>query len=539
MRTRSFSNFKATRWRVSTQTYFPGQRYCQQSPVARFSSSSTTLRKEWTPHALKPLGQDSQIRSSLKENHGIVSETLHTAYVALGSNLGDRIGMIERACNEMVTRGIKIKRTSSLWETEPMYVLDQASFINGVCEVSISVETTLKPLALLDQLQSIEKAMDRKKIIDKGPRNIDLDILLYDAEVVKHERLQIPHALMLEREFVLRPLAELIPGTAIDPKSPWKMTQDYLNALPESEGVSTVTPLTPEMEPLRALKVDRKTQVMSIINITPDSFSDHRALDTVKNTVSEIVASVQNKAVAIVDIGGQSTAPGATHVVPSTEAIRVQPLIKQLQGHRSLMELARKHFAISIDTFYASVARAAISSGADIINDVSAGAMDPHMLDVMARSGKTVILMHMRGTPATMNQLTDYPDGLIPTIAAELLQRIAAAEGAGVRRWRIILDPGIGFAKTAAQNLEVLQRLDELRHWPGLIGFPWVVGSSRKGFIGNITGVQRPDQRLMGTAATVAAAVQGGADIVRVHDAEEMAQVTKMADAIWRHAIRS
>jgi len=127
-----------------------------------------------------------------------------TAYIALGSNLGDRIGWIEKACNEMDRRGIRVKRTSSLWETEPMYVVDQDRFVNGACEV----ETTLEPLELLDALQDIENTLGRKKVIDKGPRNIDLDILLYENLKIDHPRLKIPHIGIPEREFVLKPLAE-------------------------------------------------------------------------------------------------------------------------------------------------------------------------------------------------------------------------------------------------------------------------------------------------------------------------------------------
>lgn len=154
-----------------------------------------------------------------------VPKRARTAYIALGSNLGDRIAEIERACREMDARGIKVKRTSSLWETEPMYFTEQDRFVNGACEVGSKshfyppqrsdqytdakqVETTLEPLELLDQLQEIEIAMGRKKLVDKGPRNIDLDILLYEEQIVNHERLQIPHIGIPEREFVLRPLAE-------------------------------------------------------------------------------------------------------------------------------------------------------------------------------------------------------------------------------------------------------------------------------------------------------------------------------------------
>lgn len=130
--------------------------------------------------------------------------------------------------------------------------------------------------------------------------------------------------------------------------------------------------------------------------------------------------------------------------------------------------------------------------------------------------------------------MTDYPDGVVETVGRELLARVRAAEAAGVRRWRIVLDPGIGFAKTQAQNIELLRRLGELREYEGLRGLPWLVGTSRKGFVGKVTGVKEPRERVWGTAATVTAAVQGGADVVRVHDVEEMAKVVKMADAIWR-----
>jgi 2-amino-4-hydroxy-6-hydroxymethyldihydropteridine diphosphokinase len=161
--------------------------------------SSTIEQVKVTPWIQKVTGKDAN-------TEGSVGSAKRRAWIALGGNLGDRVGTIEQACNEMAGRGIKVIRTSSLWETEPMYVLDQASFINGACEV----ETTLEPLALLDELQAIENSMGRKKVIDKGPRNIDLDILLYEDETFDHERLQIPHIGMPEREFVLRPLAEYV-----------------------------------------------------------------------------------------------------------------------------------------------------------------------------------------------------------------------------------------------------------------------------------------------------------------------------------------
>lgn len=280
------------------------------------------------------------------------------------------------------------------------------------------------------------------------------------------------------------------------------------------------------MEPLRALKPDRRTQVMAILNLTPDSFSDGgmHSKESLDANISHII-----EAASIIDVGGQSSAPFAKDISAEEEISRVVPVIEQLRGNA-----AYDSKAISVDTYRASVAEAAVKAGADIINDISSGQLDPNMFPSMARLGKTVCLMHMRGTPATMNNLTDYNHDLIPKIATELLERIAEAEEAGIRRWRMILDPGIGFAKSGNQNLEILRNLDELRNWPGLKGFPWMVGSSRKSFIGKITGVTEPRARTWGTAATIAAAIQGGADVVRVHDVKEMAQVAKMADAIWR-----
>ncbi|KAK3398732.1 putative multifunctional folic acid synthesis protein [Sordaria brevicollis] len=455
--------------------------------------------------------------------------TVRTAYIALGSNLGDRIGWIEKACKEMDARGIKVKRTSCLWETEPMYVLDQDRFVNGACEV----ETTLEPLELLDALQDIENTLGRKKIIDKGPRNIDLDILLYENLKFEHERLTIPHIGIPEREFVLRPLAELIPSKPLDHTRPWTLTRDLLSALPPSSTpITTMTPLSSHGHPpIQALNPSRKTHVMAILNMTPDSFSDGGQHGS--STLESTIQSFLDAGATMIDVGGQSTAPRTVQVSAEEETARVIPAIRMIRekfSHRDVL--------ISVDTYRASVAEAAVAAGADIVNDVSGGSMDPEMLPTVARLGSTICLMHMRGTPANMSSLNEYPEekgGLIGGIARELVDRVAAAEAAGIRRWRIVLDPGLGFAKVGPQNVDVLRHLEELRSWPGLQGLPWLVGSSRKSFIGQVTGVPTPKERIWGTAATVAAAVQGGADVVRVHDVKEMAQVVAMADAIWRY----
>lgn len=293
-----------------------------------------------------------------------------------------------------------------------------------------------------------------------------------------------------------------------------------------------LTALGAGVEPLRSLDPKRRTRVMSILNVTPDSFSDggvHQPTDlnTLKDTILANIAA----GATIIDIGGQSSRPNAEDITAEEEISRILPAIEMI---KTLPEA--QGIAISIDTYRAKVAEAAINAGAHIINDISAGLLDPEMLPTVARLGCTYIMMHMRGTPSTMQneENTSYPDGLLPTIAYELLRRLDAAREAGIRRWRIILDPGIGFAKTLDQNVELLKRFGELRNWTELQTYPWLVGTSRKGFIGKITGVKDAKERVSGTAATVTAAVQGGAEIVRVHDTKEMGEVIRMADAMYR-----
>jgi 2-amino-4-hydroxy-6-hydroxymethyldihydropteridine diphosphokinase/dihydropteroate synthase len=395
--------------------------------------------------------------------------------------------------------------------------------------------------------------MGRVKVVDKGPRNIDLDILLYDGLEYSDKRLQIPHPLMFEREFVLRPLAEYVGSFSLSaptltPDSIFPYTELRKNpaafpltkttfydlrpsSSPSAQPMMQIKPLAPSnLSPVSSAQLQQETRIMSILNVTPDSFSDGGMnYDIDEGTLVEAIESHIADGATIIDVGGQSTRPGAVQVSAEEELARVLPVIRLL---RSMPEA--NNVAISIDTYRASVAEAAIEAGANMINDVSAGMMDETMLPTMAKLGCTVCLMHMRGTPDTMNSLVSYPYGVVKTVARELAKRVRAAEEAGVRRWRIILDPGIGFAKTQEQNLELLRQRKQLGRYRGLEGIPWLVGTSRKAFIGNITGVKEAKERTWGTAVAVAAAIQGGADIVRVHDVKEMAQVAKMADALWR-----
>jgi dihydroneopterin aldolase / 2-amino-4-hydroxy-6-hydroxymethyldihydropteridine diphosphokinase / dihydropteroate synthase len=268
---------------------------------------------------------------------------------------------------------------------------------------------------------------------------------------------------------------------------------------------------------------------MAILNLTPDSFSDggKHAPNSIE-IVQTVREMIQNGA-GIIDIGGQSSRPNATEITAEEEIGRVVSAIKAIRQ-------AGISIPISIDTYRAKVAVSAISAGADIINDVSAGSLDPAMFSTTAALNVPIILMHMRGTPQTMNSLAKYDGDLIDIIGRELSERVEAAFLAGIRRWNILLDPGLGFAKTGQHNIEIMRRLEELRVQSALSGMPWVLGPSRKRFIEGITGEKVPGERVWGTAGAVAACVQGGADIVRVHDVAEMGKVVKMCDAIWRGA---
>lgn len=268
-----------------------------------------------------------------------------------------------------------------------------------------------------------------------------------------------------------------------------------------------------------------RTYLMGILNVTPDSFSDGGDF----NTLSAALAQAQQlitSGVDILDIGGQSTRPGAPEISLEEELNRVLPVVQALRQEESN---PNSSIPISVDTTRSAVARAAVSAGADLVNDISGGSFDPDMFSVIAELGVPIVIMHLRGTPQTMQQLTNYQD-LMGEIYQFLESRIDAAVSAGVDRSKIIVDPGIGFAKTYNQNLEILRHLTTFR----ALNVPILVGPSRKSFIGHILNQPDPKARVWGTAAACCAAIAGSADILRVHDVPEMRDVCRVADALFR-----
>lgn len=277
-----------------------------------------------------------------------------------------------------------------------------------------------------------------------------------------------------------------------------------------------------------------KTYVMGIINATPDSFSGDGLLDTASpdDTLVHVVAQAEDfvaHGADILDIGGESTRPGSQPVTEAEELDRVVPAIRAVR--------AAVDVALSVDTYRAAVAEAALAAGADWVNDVWGLRMDPAMAPLVAAAGCPVVLMHNRSKPKDVAQEAQLGgryvgvvyDDLLADISRELRESVALAHEAGIRDEQIILDPGIGFGKTVEQNLQLLDRIGELR----ALGYPLLIGPSRKSFIG-YTLDSPPDERVAGTAATVAIGITRGADIIRVHDVAVMAQVARMADAIVR-----
>lgn len=278
-----------------------------------------------------------------------------------------------------------------------------------------------------------------------------------------------------------------------------------------------------------------RTYVMGILNVTPDSFSGDgilvpgRAVGEVESAVIQAASFLRNGA-DILDMGGESTRPGSQPVNAEEEKGRVIPAIKAIRSEFP-------DALISIDTYKADVAEAAFQAGAQILNDVWALRADPKLASVAATFGAPVILMHNRSNPASIEvrqqlgnaYIGSTYENLIEDVKRELLTSVDLALKAGVDESRIILDPGIGFGKTREHNLALINRLDEIR----ALGFPVLLGASRKSFIGFTLDLPA-DQRVEGTAATVAVGITRGADIIRVHDVKEMARVAKMTDAIVR-----
>jgi dihydropteroate synthase len=270
--------------------------------------------------------------------------------------------------------------------------------------------------------------------------------------------------------------------------------------------------------PTRTLALGARTLVMGVLNVTPDSFSDGgKFFDS--SAAIEATLAMEAASADILDIGGESTRPGSLEISAEEELARVRPVLGALAG--------RLKIPISIDTRKSEVAEWAIAAGAEIVNDVTGLRTDPRIAGVASRNRVPLILMHMRGEPHTM-QKQPFARSAVRDVLSGLKRSIAIARRSGVPKSQIIVDPGIGFGKSFEQNYELIVRLPEIAR----LGFPILIGTSRKAFLGKTLHGKPPDERIWGTAATVAASILAGAQIVRVHDVAEMVQVARVTDEI-------
>nr|GEU45346.1 folate synthesis bifunctional protein, mitochondrial [Tanacetum cinerariifolium] len=461
--------------------------------------------------------------------------------IALGSNVGDRLNNFNEALSQMKKFGIEITRHACLYETEPAYVTDQPLFLNS----AVRAVTKLAPHELLSVLKKIEKEMGRTKGIRYGPRPIDLDILFYGKYRISSETLAVPHERIFERPFVMAPLVDLL-GSDIDNDTVlcWHSfsRKGLFGAWEElggesligKDGLRRVLPVGD-----RLWDWSKKTSVMGILNLTPDSFSDGGKFDSVGSAISRVKTMVSEGA-DIIDLGAQSTRPMATKISVEEELDRLIPVLEKIL---ELPEIEGK--MLSVDTFYSEVASEAIKKGAHIVNDVSGGKLDSDMLRVVAGLNVPYITMHMRGDPSTMQNSENLKyDDVCKEVGDELYECVRAAELSGVPAWRMVLDPGIGFSKKTEDNLEILMGLKRFRSEIGRKSLgvsraPLLIGPSRKRFLGDVCGRSSAIERDAGTVAAITSAVLGGANIVRVHNVRDNADAVKLCDTMLDQVGRS
>ena len=459
---------------------------------------------------------------------------------------GDRAQHLRNALNKLQTEfsgDITMEKVSRLYESAPQYVTDQPSFLNAAAEI----KTNLSPGSLLSALKATEKDLGRSFGIDQirwGPRPIDLDIIFYEDQnvLMGGDVLVVPHPRWQERDFVKAPLADLTPEVhsgvprgldkyLVAAKRLWNEQggERALRIYSQDASLRCVIPVGPSA----TWGWSQRTSVMGVLNVTPDSFSDGGVNLSVENAIKNALEMVSQGA-DVLDIGGQSTRPGAGHVDAGEEWSRVEPVLKALRSERSI-----ENIPISIDTFQSEVAEKAVAAGANIVNDVTGGTADPNMFASVAAMGVGYILMHMRGTPRTMQLPENVVYNNVCEDVAESLQKSCdAAVAAGIESWRIVLDPGIGFAKTVEGNIDLVAHLSRFREHISepYKNLPILLGPSRKRFLGHMIGRESSPatDRDWATCAISAVGALQGANIIRTHNVRATKDATMVADEIIR-----
>ena len=410
-------------------------------------------------------------------------------YLSLGSNLGDRRDNLRAALAALAGESVVVERVSPVVESPALLPPDappdwNSPFLNLAAECS----SPLGPQELLAGLKRIERELGRSDERHWAPRPIDIDILIFNDDVIATDELTIPHSALTERAFVLTPLAALRPGLKLpSPTNPSSPT----TALKASRSLGRRIPLW-----------------MGIINLTPDSFSDGGQNETWLE-VEAMIDSMVAHGVHLLDFGAESTRPGASLLTATQEWSRLEPLLPRVIAKFANDPLRPQ---ISVDTYHAEVAAKALESGADIINDVS-GLMLPAMIELAATSDATFVAMHNLGLPADPGKTLDTERSAVDQVEAWLDDRLTTWQAAGIDLSRVIFDPGIGFGKNPLQSLELLREIERFN----TKGLRLLVGHSRKSFMGDFSGADRHERDLV-TIGSSMALCNRGVDILRVHN---------------------
>lgn len=423
--------------------------------------------------------------------------------IALGSNLSSRFGTPRQAifksleCLKM--RGVDVLSCSPIFSTAPVPISDQPWYQNAVA----LIKTDLAPHELLKLLHEVEHEFGRVRTVKNAARVLDLDLLDYHGQVIADNSLTLPHPRMHHRAFVLLPLYKIVPNWV----HPVLHTgvRDMLRALPQSELSAT------------SIRLSYKPELMGILNITPDSFSDGGRHIDAQAAVAAAWKMIENGA-GIVDIGGESTRPGATPISSEEECARILPVVEELQDCGAWL---------SIDTYHPQTMQRAIAKGVQMINDIT-GMADPESRAIVADSDVDIVLMHMQNTPQTMQNAPHYED-VVREVYEFFEQRIALCAASNIDPERLILDVGIGFGKTMDHNLKLLHNLGRFKNF----GVRMMLGASRKRLIADVMGRECPaHDRLGGSLACAAHAAREKIDIIRVHDVPETCQFLELYHAI-------
>lgn len=437
--------------------------------------------------------------------------------LGLGSNLGDRLQHLQRALREIFENSkMRCSRVflSGVYESKALLPKGaprdwDKPFLN----MAVRAETSLHPAELLFEIKQIEKKMGRETRKQWAPREIDIDILALDQKIIHSDNLSIPHPGLLERSFALRPFSEVANDWVYPVVGP-QFGKSPAQILSETSF---------ENDAIKMIDHFSSSGWVGILNITPDSFSDG---EKYRETPQALARARQLAAAgaAVLDLGAESTRPGARGVPAEEEWGRLEPVLESLVKNKSKSVWSP---CISVDTRKWEVAKKALEAGADWINDVT-GLEDPKMRQVLADSHCDVVMMHHLGVPPTNSQIIPRDLDPVSHLLLWAESRLNLAEKSGIHRSRIIFDPGIGFGKTAEQSLDILFHIRRFRE----LGVRLLVGHSRKSFL-KIFGEELAEKRDPETSAISEHLVKSGVDYIRVHNLESNIQSCKAAMAFW------